>query len=84
MTYYSVLISGESNMFFWKRKRAAADAKREAEIHVIQQDTQKKIKKASESVSKAAREIDKFIGDDVAQNLFYATGGDRRQKNVRR
>jgi len=66
-------------MFFWTRKRLAkeeAEAKREAKILSIQKDTKNKINAAVESAEKA---IEKLSGNDLAENLFYATGGGRRR-----
>lgn len=78
MTSYYVLTSEVSSMIFWKRKRVA-DAKREELIAKIRLDTQKQMKAATASLKKAQDEIDRLVGDDVAQNIFYATGGDRRR-----
>lgn len=82
MTSYYVLTSEVSSMIFWKRKRAALDAKREEQIQRIRLDTQKQMKAATASLKRAQDEIDRLVGDDVAQNIFYATGGDRRHRNV--
>lgn len=71
-------------MFFWRKKRAEEDAKRERQIQNIRLDTRKKMQKASTELQKAKEEIDKLIGDDPTLNIWYATGGDRRQRNVRR
>ena len=69
-------------MLFWKRKRAAKDAETEAEIKGLRDATNQKIDEASEKLRAVTDLLD--LDKDVTYRIWYATGGERRQKDVRR
>lgn len=79
MNYYSVsLIGGTSVLFFNRKKRLLAEAKKEAQIQSIRQDTFKTVNKANRSMDKLTQLLDdEELG--VTGKIFYATGGDKRK-----
>lgn len=62
---------------FRRRKMTSTDIKKEAEIQAIRKDTFKKIDKTSRSTQKLINLLDK----GVTENIFEATGGNRRRKH---
>lgn len=67
-------------MWFWRRKRDAKDAEVEAEIGDLHKATNRKIDEASERL----RAVSDLLEKDPTYRFWYATGGERRRKNVRR
>ena len=64
-------------MWFFGKKRQAAEVLREEEIQSIRQETLDAAKKATKSTDKLIKLLEKEdLG--VTGNIFLATGGDRR------
>jgi hypothetical protein len=65
-------------MFFFKKKetRRIKEAVKEAQIQAIRQETLNTIEKTNKSVDKVNKVLSK---NDIALNIYYATGGDRRK-----
>lgn len=80
MNYYSVsLIGGNSVLFFNRKKRLVAEAKKEAQIQSIRKDIFKTVNRANKSMDKLTNLIDDTdLG--VTGKIFYATGGDKRNE----
>lgn len=77
MTYYSET-SGEANMLWFMPKRNGTKKQsQEAEIQAIREETLATIKKTNKSIEKVNTVLDKK--NDIALNIYYATGGDRRK-----
>lgn len=78
MIYYSISQAGDSNMFFRRKQRQAAEKRQEDQIQNIHKDMFKKIDKTSRSMDKLNHLLDDpELG--VTGKLFYAMGGDKRK-----
>lgn len=76
MIYY--LAAGVNSMSIFHRKKTVHDPK-EAEIQAIREETFRKIEKSNKSTQKLINLLESKTLN-VTENIFLATGGERRQK----